>query len=379
MKVGWTLTPLLCFVASAYRFVIVPGLLGSVLYKDGKRQIWPPSFRFDPMDLGMDHNFDHQPDFHRTIKNFGDVDSIRIDCQTLYFFTKTIYYSNMIDHLQERNHEVYGMPYDFRFVHLDYYNQQLHTEFKRFIEKEFESNRKEKFVIVAHSLGGLVIHNFLTSFVDRVWIKRFIKKVYYINTPFGGCPSALFTLLDNLFDNKLLDGESMNNNPILSNVKIRNFHMIGGMYVCLPFLNYPILKQNNRWTMTSDLERMFSIHPHTGFMYNRVVNDVFPNRRRSVEIEQVVVYGSEVDTPVAIDYDNHVLCKTSGDGLVPIESLTLPTVWKYKPHFVEVPGQEHSRINSFLPLMDMISDNSNELILENPVKQSSSTKKRKKA
>lgn len=363
MKLRWILTPLFGCMASAYRFVIVPGLLGSVLYKDSKKQIWPPSLRFDPMDLGIDHDFDHLPDFHRTIKNIGNVDSIRIDCQTLYFFTKTIYYSNLIDHLQTQNHEVYGMPYDFRFVHLDYYNKQLYTEFKNFIEKEFEKNKKERFILVAHSLGGLVTHQFLTSFVDRFWIKRYIQKVYYVNTPFGGCPNALFTLLDNLFDNKLIDGTSMNNHPILSNVKIRNFHMVGGMYVCLPLLNYPIIKQNNEWMMTKDLDKMFSLHPHTQFMHDRVIRDIFPTRRKSVNMEQVAIYGSEVDTGVAIDYDSHLLCKTSGDGLVPVESLTFPTVWRHKPHFVEVVGQEHSRINSFLPVMDMISNNQNNLVI----------------
>ena len=361
MNLRWMLGVCMWTGVMGYRFVIVPGLLGSVLYKDHKKQIWPPSLRFDPMDLGVEHDFDHLPDFHRTVKNFGNVDSIRIDCQTLYFFTKTIYYSNLIDHLQDEGHEVFGMPYDFRFVHLDYYNEQLYTEFKTFLEKEYEKNNREKFILIGHSLGGLVTHRFLTSFAPLSWVHRYIDKVYYINTPFGGCPAALFTLLDNFFENKLMDGVPMNHVPLLSNVKIKNFHKVGGLYVCLPTLDYPILKQNDRWINTRDLEDLFSMHPHTQFMYDKVLTHSFPLRQKSIPIPQVVVYGSGVMTGIAMDYDSHVLCKSSGDGLVPVESLTYPTVWKHKPIFLEVPGQEHSKINSYAPMIEMLSSKRNHL------------------
>jgi pimeloyl-ACP methyl ester carboxylesterase len=338
----------------AYRFIIIPGLGGSILYNQKSQKIWPPEIGFQPTDLSI-QNYYHRHDLSTT-GEIGNTDSIRIDNRAIYMLTKNTYYTKMIDTLSSRNNQVHAFPYDFRFIQFPEYHEKLFSEYKKFIERH---SRQEKFVLVAHSMGGLLIHHFLHFYVDKKWAAKHIAKVYYINTPFGGCPTALFFLWDSIekqLNNRGRDQLLFNNYVLWLMLSIHNIHLFGGLYVCLPITKDPIMRVHRRWVYHKDIHHLLTDDwcAHT----YRLTRPFFRKRESSPhDIHQVVVYSSGRNTTVCMDYDNEYAIQGDGDGLVPIESLLHPQLWKKPPTFVHVPGQDHSNINNHPPVLEMILEN----------------------
>lgn len=366
MRGSWWFVFSCLSVIHAYRFIIVPGLGGSILYNQKSQKIWPPEIGFQPTDLSI-QNYYHRHDLSTT-GEIGNAESIRIDNRAVYMLTKNTYYSKMIDTLSSnKKNTVNAFPYDFRFIQYQEYHEQLFHAYKRFIEKEYDN---EKFILVAHSMGGILMHHFLQFYVDKRWVSKYISKIYYINTPFGGCPTALFFLLDSM--NKQL--KSQNKDQLLFNhhilwmmLSIQNIFLFGGLYVCLPITKDPLLRLHQNWVYSKDIQNLL-INDWSAHTY-RLARPFFRRRDQSVDLHQVVVYSSGRNTTVFMDYDNDHVIMGDGDGLVPIESLLYPQKWKKQPTFVHVYGQDHSSINNHPPVLDMISENRD--ILDKPLKQKS--------
>lgn len=362
MRWVWLLGGSCCYFfflsCSAFRFIIIPGLGGSILYNQKSQKIWPPEIGFQPSDLSI-QNYYHRHDLSTT-GEIGNVDSIRIDNRAIYMLTKNTYYTKMIDVLSRKN-DVFAFPYDFRFIQHQEYYEQLFAAYKKFIEKEYNN---EKFILVAHSMGGILLQHFLHFYADKRWVSKYIAKVYYINTPFGGCPMALFFLIDSMrkhVENKNRDQLLFNNHVLWMMMTIQNIHLFGGLYVCLPLTKDPILRINKRWIYSQDIHHLLTDDwcAHT----YRITRTFFRKRNQSpMDVPQVVIYSNERNTTVFMDYDNDYTITGDGDGLVPIESLLYPQNWKVPPTFVNVPGQDHSGINNHLPVLDMISENRDTIV-----------------
>jgi len=345
----------LCYcvsIVSAYRFIIVPGLGGSILYNQKSHKIWPPEIGFQPSDLSVQHYY-HRHDLSTT-GEIGSVDSIRIDNRAVYMLTKNTYYTKMIDALSRHN-EVNAFPYDFRFIHYREYYEQLFAEYKKFIENEYKN---EKFIFVAHSMGGLLIHHFLQFYVDKRWVSKYVSKIYYINTPFGGCPTALFFLMDSMdkhLNSQNKDQLLFNNHVLWMMLNIQNIHLFGGLYVCLPITKDPLVRINKNWVYSKDMQNIFVDDwcAHT-YLLSRTF---FRKREITIDVPQVVVYSTGKNTTIFMDYDADFAITGDGDGLVPIESLLYPQCWNKPPKFVNVPNMDHSNINSYAPILEMISEN----------------------
>lgn len=354
----------LCYcvsLVSAYRFIIVPGLGGSILYNQKSQKIWPPDMGFQPSDLSVQQYY-HRHDLSTT-GDIGNVESIRIDTRAVYMLTKNTYYTKMIDSLS-KNNQVHAFPYDFRFIHYREYYEQLFFEYKKFIEKEYNN---EKFIFVAHSMGGLLLHQFLHFYVDKRWVSKYISKIYYINTPFGGCPTALFFLMDSIdkhLNKQNKDQLLFNNHVLWMMMNIQNIHLFGGLYVCLPITKDPLVRINRNWVYSKDIQNLF-VDDWCAHTY-RLSRTFFRKRTHGVDVPQTVVYSTGKNTTIFMDYDADFAMTGDGDGLVPVESLLYPQCWSKPPTFVHVPNQDHSNINSFKPLLEMIADNRDSL--EKPTK-----------
>lgn len=340
-----------------YRYIIMPGLGGSVLYNDKDHLVWPAGIvgtDFSPSNLGVKPG--HVPDVFSSLRSIGDIDCIKIDTRMTYFFTKNIYYSTMIDHLRKRGHHVMAFPYDFRHVvHKDYYTQLYH-EYKTFIEADYQQYH-EPLIMIAHSAGGLLLHHFLTSFCDKQWVKKHISKAYYISVPFGGCPDALFFLMDAMAPST----HHLNIFKILT--FIPNFHLCGGLHLCLPITNGPLLRKNGRWMYRNHVRDLLRCDPYALAMYDSA-NEICKTRKKNTGIPEVIVYGTGLNTTIFHDYDNNAILKGDGDCMVTTESLLYPQkYWKVQPSYVELRGKEHSNINNFYPMLEMMSQNKSCLVV----------------
>lgn len=329
------------WLSYSYHFIIVPGIGGSILYNDQSRKIWPPNLiQFNP------NSFRHPDDILRTTGRVGDPDSIRIDTGSVYAFTKNTYYTGLIDNLSKSN-KVSAFPYDFRYIHLPDYYLHLYSSYKRYIEDHFQRTG-EKSILIAHSMGGLVMQHFMNKFLTRAWMDRHLERIYFLNVPFGGSPAALYLLADHIV------GKDDQQGPLMRMVlTISNMRSFGGFYVCLPTTSGYYLRWDGDMYSYKNMDDFF-----TGDMA-WVYEMSKPFHRYAVRpplIPHVVVHSYGKNTTIYKDYDNDISRETDGDGLVSTASLLHMPMNTYTTR-VAVPNEEHSKINNNPAVQDMISRN----------------------
>lgn len=342
----------------AYKIIIVPGLGGSVLYNENQKKIWPPDLKFNFEELAMRYEKD-TPIVPKNIR-VGNIQDINIDTPATFLFTKTSYYSTLISHLKNDYHTVFAFPYDFRYILYDSYHRLLYQKFKEFIERE--EHKDDPFIIVCHSLGGLVLHHFLTTFVHEDWYKRYISKIYFVNVPFGGSPLSLQAILNGRIEDEPLS----KSNQILALLKkkIKNFHLYSCFYMTLSISNDPIYKKQNVLYSLENLDRLLAIDPRAMDMLTIFRKDHLPILARGINLPVNIVYSCGRNTTVFYDEDTGIQTSGDGDGIVPIDSLLSPRLWETKPALIRVEGLEHSKILSHLPFLRMVSANADRLIAD---------------
>jgi hypothetical protein len=347
---------LLLYQAKAYNYILVPGMGGSVLYNEVNKKIWPPDLLMNFNDLHFKFDENYNPILPK-IDNIGNLNDVRIDSKFTYLFTKNTYYSTLIYEL-EKNHNVYAFPYDFRFILIKKYYQTLFDEFNKFIEN------KDDIIFICHSMGGLIIHDFLNNYIKSKYLKK-IKKIYYINVPFGGVPISFFAIYNSMIQNKEVSFNTLVSSqllPFLTN-KIKYLHHFGGLYLCLPIYQDPIFRKNDKWYNSNHLDELFINDPICMSNYVLFKNYHLHNRLKSINLDQTIIYSTNLTTSIFLDYDTKNILTSEGDGLVPIQSLLFPKKWRYKPKFIEISNLEHSKINNYLPLIKMLSSSSDNLII----------------
>jgi len=340
--------------AMGYNYIFLPGMGGSVLYNHEQQKIWPPRLFMDFNQLHMKFDPMSQQPIIPPVKNVGNLEDVRIDNKVTYFFTKNTYYSKMIQHL-ETQHSVYAFPYDFRYIMMPDYYLSLYKQFNQFIAE------KEDIVFVCHSMGGLLLHDFLNHYLHPFYFRK-IRKVYYINVPFGGVPYSFYALYESLFQQKeVLFPSTQHIIPYLTS-KIKHLHHFGGLYLCLPVEKEPIFRKEGIWYNSYQLQDFFATDSLSLANYRRFQKHHAIIRRKSVPLDQVVVYSTNLSTFSFFDYDSQTILSSTGDGLVPTTSLLYPYCWKHQPTYVELYEQEHSRVNNYQPLIEMVSHGTSNLI-----------------
>jgi hypothetical protein len=123
------------------------------------------------------------------------LDGNIIDRTYNYSYFSTIVNTLIDDYEYEPYVNLMGLPYDYRYIGDFDKRQDYFYNVQGAIEHAVNLNGV-KVVVVAHSLGGLLIHNFITSFVDDEWINNHIEEFVTVNSPYGGAPQSLFIGFD---------------------------------------------------------------------------------------------------------------------------------------------------------------------------------------
>jgi len=338
-----------------YHFIIIPGMGGSVLYNDQQKKIWPPDITMNLNELRF--KFDHLNDpILPLINNVGNINDVKIDNSLTYLFTKSTYYSTLIDYLEKR-HFISAFPYDFRFMFFPKYYLQLYEEFNNFLET------KDEIIFICHSMGGLLLHDFLHHYIKSKNIRK-IKKIYYVNVPFGGVPFSFYAIYNSLNPKKEISVHSLVPTQIIPYLtsRIKHLHHFGGLYLALPTHSNPIFRKDDQWYNIHSIEPLLSNDPICLSNYKTFMKNHLPYRSKSLPLDQVVVYSTNISTSIFLDHNTQTILSSLGDGLVPIDSLLYPMKWKHQPIYVELSNQEHSKINNYMPLIKMFSQCDNYLI-----------------
>jgi len=166
--------------------IIVPGIMGSELYDEVPDIIWidPIDYINDPFDLKLD-SLKMDDEGNSKIKLIAK-DVVR----SIY---GNDFYGGLINHLKDNGYvegkDLFVFPYDWRLdldqVAGDNSPCEATTTLKCLIEEVKRKTNSDKVDIVAHSMGGLVVKDYVAKF-NQDFIDKFID----IATPHLGTPLA---------------------------------------------------------------------------------------------------------------------------------------------------------------------------------------------
>lgn len=86
--------------------------------------------------------------------------------------------------------DLFGVPYDWRLA-LDPLRETFFPQLKQLIENAYSSNGNQNVVVLGYSCGGLMLHNFFTTYVDQAWKDKYIHKVIMLAPAFAGSSETL--------------------------------------------------------------------------------------------------------------------------------------------------------------------------------------------
>ncbi len=166
--------------------IIVPGITGSVLTKnyDDKSELWPniTKLSLSPTDSFLNDLELLQGGTPSTVRPVTVGDIIRSVSSTDVF-------SSMIATLEQQGYtegtDLFVLPYDWRLSNTT--NQAL---LKNMITQALSKSGKSKVNIMAHSMGGLLVKDYLTNNPSAP-----IDHLFYIGVPHLGAPKAFQTLM----------------------------------------------------------------------------------------------------------------------------------------------------------------------------------------
>lgn len=319
--------------------LLFPGLGGSKLIKynennnnNNKIDIWPPKlnyFLFKNKEW-LTNMKNHNDDI-KTLE-FGNKQSLDLRSNLPYIIHKNVY-----DNIINSYNNIYPIPYDFRLIHINKYLDEFNKKLSAYIE-----NLKTPVILLTHSCGGLVAHNFLHS-KDIKWKQKHIKSVINVNVPFGG---LLMALKESVIDSKY--------NKIVGKDIIQS---LGGIIINMPNKDIfnSILKVDGK--EINDYFKFFNIE-HLKDAYDNTFN-IRKHFFKSNNVKTEIIYTDNIDTSESIEINNNEvnIINTKGDGVVPLFSLLIPKKWNSNNiKFTSVRDHEHSDIFYSQHLKNIINE-----------------------
>lgn len=236
-------------------------------------------------------------------------------------------FADIIDHLEimgyEDTDDLQAAAFDWRIL---FQNDHWKNDLTKRIELIVKKQRK-KVILIGHSMGGLVIHDYLEE-MKQSWIDRYIHKVITLSTPWNGSLKALRCLLSG--DNFGLSEFILSNDYFLDT--IRSFESIYGL---LPKQskekeNKIIIEIDNKeYTIETILEEIKKMSEKEIFpKYSKELLEFTKHSysKRTKEYQQLCIYGNGIETEHKLFYSSNLTLLSKeismkGDGTVELESL----------------------------------------------------------
>jgi len=254
--------------------IIVPGIMGSYLYKEDGTEVW---MNISEMILSIDDSY------LNILKLSTDGISInKINANSIIKNTiKDDFFNKLIDELinfgYEENIDLFIFPYDWR---LDIHQsaEVLNEKIKKL---KLETNTSQV-DIIAHSMGGLIIKDYLQNF-ETGSISKFID----IGTPHLGSPKAfkIINYGDNLNANFLFGLIGLNSETI-KNIS----QNMPSIYELLPSRKYTELSK-----YVYDLDDVDNNKIKGGLNYDETNNLLSNLGRNNLLIDKAETFHSAID------------------------------------------------------------------------------------
>ena len=239
--------------------------------------------------------------------------------------------------------------YDFRLSPRG--NPQFMTQLKDMVE-ESAKNSTAKVNLISHSLGGLVVHHFLTSFVSEEWKQQFIQSWIPLAPAYGGTKYTLKQLISG--DAALIpwlrgkDVRDQQRSYETSVWLLPDRRLYDGVIVSSPFKNYTIddyfeLFQDAR--LKTFTLQWYRVKDLTLWNENNQLADpnvtVYPIYGNGVDTTEQLVYSS-----AAMEEEPSKITSSKGDGVINLKSLQAGNSWDKAQPPLELEGVSHVGILS---------------------------------
>lgn len=252
------------------------------------------------------------------------------------------YFGPIIDEFRDLGVFVEGLPYDFRKITNGDHMKTMHLDFVRKLTWLNTLNQGPT-VIVAHSLGAVLTHYFLTIMTDN-WKDAHVEAVVFINPPFGGVPAAYKAMLDGV--------EYFPHTAEYYAEVIRNF---SGFAMSLP--NSNAYSPNEVFCSIGDVlvRGPRDIDPGFDAPYEDI-GKIIQSIQKPTNVETHIIIDDSSETPVKWELKNGVLLPSvfeKGDGLVPsLSHLCYP----HDAFVHRIPNAKHTLILQSHKLADYIKN-----------------------
>jgi len=345
--------------------LVIPGLGGSILYESSKQNIiWPPqlSHVLNPC-VKKDLNRSLKVSYHHSSRQFylpvptstyavGETDGLKLVNRMTGFLIQNTFYNALIHTLQSKFGRdcIHGVPYDFRLVGNPFYLETIYQNMSRLIETQVDL-RQQPCIIIAHSLGGMLAHDYLVHHCSYEWKQKYIRQFISINAPFGGCPHAIhaiqhrhkkfpYTQVDlNLDFMRYISGLLW---------CMPNRHLFSNQMINQDVFHHPFYIHQLREILTfMDTEETFSL-------YHRHFDSKLRDMAISPNVSTHVIYSHGYPTIDCLrPHESHIYGE--GDGTVPLYSLEVPRRWNHTK-LTKLVG-EHTKLLNSPELLSIISEN----------------------
>jgi len=137
-----------------------------------------------------------KPGVNMRVKDYGNVTCCDVLNPQDTLLPKIAIFQPFSDFLRKNGYQdgttLRAAPYDFRLYGDPCFNIVYFTKLKTIIEQTYNNQNQQRVVLISHSMGGPVIHQFLaSSVVTPEWKAMYIARFIAIASPFSGAPEGL--------------------------------------------------------------------------------------------------------------------------------------------------------------------------------------------
>lgn len=315
--------------------------------------------------------------------DFGGVEGIRNlceDCVVIDGFFSQIFKTEVINSIYNykyfdtfvRNCEqdgykqginLFGAPYDFRKIMFPDYLEDYFSKMRDLIENAYDITQSPS-VLVAHSIGSLIMYIYLVEYCSNIWKQKYIDSFICVGGPFGGSSIAVKTLISGLPKLKFLKEK-------YHNVMVHS----SGMMLALPniwgYNSSETILYDSKNCKTYNVNNYHDILPSTSKdIWEQNVKPYIETFNKNTGVNTIMVYSANNKTECSYIYDliDHTALKEPdrintclGDGVVPYKSLSFHSHHKLRfPNysFYELDNADHTKIlhgKELYELIDIIS------------------------
>lgn len=267
----------------------------------------------------------------------------------------------------EPKKNLFGLPYDARRLLDPVYRGEYFREIQETIEiAAGAGTAKKPVMVVAHSMGGVLLKWFLTDFVSPDWIQRHIGRLMIVNAPFGGTTMALRVIISGEYYVPMFHQEFK-----------MALQKMAGILMCLPnghaySPEEPLVKMD---TPARVLRLQDFMTPVSGLFPSDSLQEAFdiwrdmylpylPTIMKPLDVKEIpcdLIMGSQQPTvkKIKIRREGELPYYTRyeyGDGQVPIRSLALAQDIFRGSHVrpLEIPGANHIDVLSHPLFLDAV-------------------------